>query len=441
MADATGHLPADEPSGQTYGVRVRDEENSRGIIMRVDPGSGEASIEHKRPRSRGPEITALLALARRLRRGSLEIVLPDGELVDIAGGEPGLSARIELKNGRVVRRYAFKGALGFAESFVDGDWDSPDLAKLLRLFETNADAFADSYYGGFVSRSVSKAIHALRSNTKAGSRRNIKAHYDLGNAFFAAWLDPTMLYSSALFRDGARDLATAQLAKCRNLARLIALEPGERLLEIGSGWGTFAILAAKEFGAKVTSITISDEQLDFARRRVFEEKLNEQVEIRFQDYRDVAGTYDKIASIEMFEAVGENYWPTFFAKIRDRLAPSGLAGLQVITIADEYFDEYRRAPDFIQHYIFPGGMLPSLATLDQHYAEASLAKRAETRFGQDYARTLSIWGQHFARAWPRISTLGFDERFRRIWSFYLGYCEAGFSGGSIDVSQIVLART
>jgi cyclopropane-fatty-acyl-phospholipid synthase len=408
--------------------------------MTVDVTGGEIGFGRRRLVRHGPEIAALLALARQLRRGTLEMVLPDGELVAIAAPEPGLRARLELRNGRLFRRYAMKGGLGFAESFVDGDWDSPDLAQLLKLFEANADAFADTYYGGFVSRLLGRITHAMRANTKAGSRRNIHAHYDLGNAFFAAWLDPTMLYSSALFRTGAADLASAQLEKCRNLARLIALAPGERLLEIGSGWGSFAILAAREFGAKVTGITISKEQLEFARRRVFEEGLGEQVEIRFQDYREVEGSYDKIASIEMFEAVGESYWPTFFAKVRERLKPAGLAGLQLITIADQYFAEYRRTPDFIQRYIFPGGMLPSPEVLDRHYAAAQLRKRDETSFGQDYARTLGIWGQRFMKAWPRLSAQGFDERFQRIWRFYLGYCEAGFSSGSINVSQVVLAR-
>ena len=406
----------------------------------VDLSPGEAGLGCRLLGKHGPEVAALLALARRLRRGTLEIILPGGELVEIVGADPGLRARLELKNGRLMRRYALKGGLGFAESFVDGDWDSPDLPRLLKLFEDNADAFADTYYGGVVSRMIGRITHALRANTRAGSRRNIHAHYDLGNAFFAAWLDPTMLYSSALFREGAVDLASAQIEKCRHLARLIAITPGERLLEIGSGWGTFAILAAKEFGAKVTSITISREQLDFARKRVFEERLNEQVEIRLQDYRDVQGSYDKIASIEMFEAVGESYWPTFFARVRERLKPAGLAGLQLITIADEYFEEYRRTPDFIQRYIFPGGMLPSPSALDRQYASAELRKQIETSFGQDYARTLAIWGQRFAKAWPRISAQGFDERFRRIWRFYLSYCEAGFSSGSIDVSQVVLAR-
>lgn len=394
------------------------------------PLPGGMALEHE----------ALLRLAGRLRRGTLEILLPDGRSSRIAGPEPGPAATLQIANGRLVRRYLAGGAVGFAESYLDGDWDSPDLATLLELLDRNSDAWGKGYYGGMLSRWMRRVRHALRPNTKAGSRRNIHAHYDLGNQFFAAWLDPHMLYSSARFAEGAHDLALAQLEKCRSLARLIGLQPGHRLLEIGSGWGGFAILAAKEFGAKVTGITISKEQHAHACRRVHEEGLADRVEIRLCDYRDVPGRFDRIASIEMFEAVGEAFWPVYFRKIRDRLDPGGVAGLQVITIADQYFPAYRRAPDFIQRYIFPGGMLPSPTALAHHQAQAGLRALRSIAFGPDYARTLGIWQERFERAWPTLQPLGFDERFRRIWMYYLAYCAAGFRTGATDVVQTALAR-
>ncbi|SNB66284.1 cyclopropane-fatty-acyl-phospholipid synthase [Arboricoccus pini] len=386
----------------------------------------------------GPAIAALLAMSERLVIGRLTIVLPDGSQRVVEGENPGPAATIVLRNGRIMRRYMTGGAVGFAESFLDGDWDSPDLSTLLELLDRNQDAWGTSYYGSTLNRAIRRLQHAFRTNTKHGSRRNIHAHYDLGNDFFASWLDPTMLYSAAAFVDGTKELAEAQLAKCRRLLKMIGAGPGQRLLEIGSGWGTFAILAAKEYGMKVTSLTISQEQLTYARRRVAEEGLNEQVEIRFQDYRDVEGQFDKIASIEMFEAVGESYWRTFFDKLRACLTPDGAAGLQIITIADDHFSEYRRTPDFIQRYIFPGGMLPSPSILKSVSRSAGLQETDSITFGGDYARTLGLWRERFDLAWSSIVERGFDERFRRIWTYYLAYCEAGFRTGSIDVVQTVM---
>ena len=384
------------------------------------------------------EVAVILRLAERLARGTLEIVLPDGEHREITGPAPGPRAVLCLRNGRVARRYLTAGGVGFAEGFIEGDWDTPDLATLLELLSLNEEAWGEGYFGGLWHRWMRRIEHTLRPNTRGGSRRNIQAHYDLGNEFFAAWLDPTMTYSSALFAEAAQDLETAQRTKYRSLAREIAVAPGQRLLEIGSGWGGFAVTAAKEFGARVTSITVSRAQAEYARARVFREGLAEQVEILLQDYRDVKGRFDRIASIEMFEAVGERFWPTYFRTLRERLLPDGAAGLQLITIADQYFEAYRRNVDFIQAYIFPGGMLPSPAVLDQRAAEAGLARTQEIGFGESYARTLAIWNERFQAAWPRVRELGFDERFRRIWTYYLAYCEAGFRTRSIDVVQTVL---
>jgi cyclopropane-fatty-acyl-phospholipid synthase len=405
--------------------------------------TGEAGTADGRGRRRpwldlGGE--AILRLAGRLRRGELELVLADGRYAVVRGAEPGPRGTLKLARGRVLRRYLVDGAVGFAESYIDGDWDSPDLATLFELLERNSDAWGAGYYGSLASRWLRRLRHRRRANTRRGAERNIAAHYDLGNAFFAAWLDPTMLYSSARFLGGAESLEAAQIAKCRRLAELIDLRPGHRLLEIGSGWGGFALMAAREHGAQVTSITISREQQALAQRRVHEAGLAERVEIRLCDYRDVTGTFDRIASIEMVEAVGEPFWPVYFATLRDRLAPGGIAGLQAITIADRWFEAYRRTPDFIQLYVFPGGMLMSPATFAREAARAGLHVRARECFAADYARTLALWLDRFEAAWPSIAPLGFDQRFRRIWTYYLAYCAAGFRTGATDVSQTALAR-
>jgi cyclopropane-fatty-acyl-phospholipid synthase len=282
--------------------------------------------------------------------------------------------------------------------------------------------------------------HRLHDNTRRGSRRNIAHHYDLGNAFYERWLDPSMTYSSAVFEREDDDLRAAQEAKYRRLARMMDLAPEQRVLEIGCGWGGFAEVAAKEFGARVTAITVSREQLDFARRRIQREGLAERVEARFVDYRDVEGRFDRVASIEMFEAVGERHWPVYFGKVRDVLEPGGRAALQIITIADRWFEGYRRGVDFIQRYIFPGGMLPSMEALHRQWERAGLALDRAEFHGQHYARTLAEWNRRFQSAWHELEPMGFDRRFKRMWEFYLAYCEAGFRTGSTDVLQAALVR-
>jgi cyclopropane-fatty-acyl-phospholipid synthase len=282
--------------------------------------------------------------------------------------------------------------------------------------------------------------HLLNGNSKQGSQRNIHAHYDLGNAFYARWLDPSMTYSSARFETPGQSLSAAQHNKYASLARSIDLQSGQSVLEIGCGWGGFAEFAAKEVGARITGITISQAQHDFAKKRLFDAGLADKADIQLIDYRDVKGAFDKVASIEMFEAVGEKYWPTYFNKIHDILAPGGQAGLQIITIKDELFADYRSRADFIQKYIFPGGMLPSEKRLRQETDKAGLEWRNISRFGQDYADTLVQWGERFQAAWDEIKPLGFDERFRRLWQFYLSYCEAGFRTERTNVIQLGLAK-
>ena len=379
------------------------------------------------------------ALAR-IRHGSMTVTLPDGRRLIFRGTEPGENAELVIRDFRLTRRFFSGGDLGAAEAFLDGMWDSPNVTAFLQFFLRNKEALQDKMNGMPVARLFSRIGHLMRRNSKTGSRRNIEYHYDLGNRFYTQWLDPTMTYSAARFAHPGQDLSAAQINKYRSLAEQIGLKPEHHLLEIGSGWGGFAEYAAKEIGCRVTGITISKEQLAFARERMAQKQLSHKVDIRYQDYRDVDEKFDRIASIEMFEAVGEEYWPTYFRKVRDCLKPGGKAGLQIITIADRSFAAYRKRADFIQRYIFPGGMLPSPAVLRQQVAQAGLTWADNLEFGLDYAETLRQWRERFRAAWPDIRAQGFDERFRRMWEYYFSYCEAGFRSGNIDVTQVTLAR-
>ncbi|MDR3498729.1 MAG: cyclopropane-fatty-acyl-phospholipid synthase [Parvibaculum sp.] len=375
-----------------------------------------------------------------LRRGSLLVVLPDGRRLRFQGREPGESAIMEIRDYALARRFFAGGDLGAAEAFLEGMWDSPNITAFLELFARNKEALQEKLRGLGVVRFGARLWHFARRNSRRGSKRNIEFHYDLGNGFYRRWLDRTMTYSSARFSHPGQDLSDAQINKYRSLAERIGLKPEHHLLEIGSGWGGFAEYAASEIGCRVTGITISKEQLAFARERMAAKGLSDKVDIRYQDYRDVTEKFDRIASIEMFEAVGEEYWPAYFKKIRECLKPGGIAGLQIITIADYAFPAYRKGADFIQRYIFPGGMLPSPSALKEQVARAGLTWAGNLDFGLDYAETLKQWRHRFRAAWPEIQHMGFDERFRRMWEYYLAYCEAGFRAGQIDVTQLTITR-
>jgi len=379
-------------------------------------------------------------IGRHLLAGALTIRWPDGGVSRLAGDLPGPAAVIEVRSLRALQRLVFGGALGLAESYMAGEWDSPDLAGAVELAALNRISRPASTATPVAARLAARFRHGLNGNSRAGSRRNIAFHYDLGNAFYREWLDPTLIYSSAVYETDAQPLEQAQLNKCRRLLSLLDPAPGQRMLEIGCGWGTFARVAAKERGVSVTAITLSREQYDHARRTVFEDGLADRVTVELRDYRDISDRYDHVASIEMFEAVGERYWPAYFAKLREALISGGRAALQVITIDDRLYPSYRRGVDFVQRHVFPGGMLPSPGVLRGKVAEAGLIWRADQGFGQHYARTLAEWRRQFAEAWPRVKSLGFDERFRRLWTLYLAYCEGGFRAGNIDVRQIVLER-
>lgn len=379
-------------------------------------------------------------LQRRMAHGRLSITWPNGAQSVVRGGAPGPAGDIRLHSMRPLLRMLVGGGLGFAESYIAGDWDSPDLATLIELGSVNRKANTKRPGAHLPYRLANRLRHLRRANTRGGSRRNIAYHYDLGNRFYEQWLDPSLTYSSAIYQDADQSLESAQTHKCRRLLALLNARPGEHLLEIGCGWGNFASLAARERQLRVTAVTLSREQFDFAKRRIFEEGLNEKVHVTIRDYRDIEGTYDHVASVEMFEAVGEAYWPAYFAKLRDSLRPRGRAALQVITIDEALFDSYRRGIDFIQKYIFPGGMLPTRSVLADQVRRAGLRWAGDDGFGQHYARTLAEWRARFTEMWPAIAQHGFDERFRRLWTFYLAYCEGGFRAGNIDVRQVVLVR-
>ncbi len=401
------------------------------------------SLESVAGASKGLPLKGKLALRAllQLQHGSLTVIFPDGRSVIAKGSNPGPNAAIRLNNWNIANRALASGTIGVAESYMDGDWESPDITSFLELFLINEEAAKNYPRGGSVVRIVERVRHWMRANTKAGSKRNISAHYDLGNDFYKQWLDPTMTYSSALYSTGASDLQSAQRAKYRALAEATGIKPNDHVLEIGCGWGGFAEFAASELNCRVTGLTISREQLAFAEDRIRKAGLSDKVEFRFQDYRDEAGVYDSIVSIEMFEAVGEKYWPAYFSKLRQCLKPGGKAGLQIITIRPEAFDEYRSNPDFIQRYVFPGGMLPTRDHLAELGRKVNLSLVRDFGFGLDYARTLAEWRERFWSVWERVRPLGFDERFKRLWEFYLFYCEAGFRARNIDVRQVVFARS
>ncbi len=382
----------------------------------------------------------VLKLLLNIKEGSLTVVLPDSRALTFQGQAPGPDAEIRLANFAVIRRALAGGDVGFAESYMDSDWSTPDLPAVLTVFSANLDRMSGLVAGGPFTRFFHGLYHRLRANTKAGARKNIEAHYDLGNDFYELWLDRSMTYSSARFTTPDQSLEAAQHEKYAALARAIDLKPGESVLEIGCGWGGFAEFAARDLDAQVTCLTLSPSQREYALERIQAQQLSDKVEIKLQDYRDETGVYDKVASIEMFEAVGQEYWPSFFSKVADVLKPGGKAGLQIITIRDDLFETYAKRADFIQRYIFPGGVLPSVPGLEEQFRTAGLTHEGTQAFGVDYAVTLNAWLHNFAEAWSEIRPMGFDERFRRMWEFYLAYCEAGFRTGRIDVSQFAVSK-
>jgi cyclopropane-fatty-acyl-phospholipid synthase len=383
----------------------------------------------------------VLRMLQRLTVGCLLVQLPGGDIRRFgqsAQEAGGLVAQIKLNNWRVCAAALKSGDIGFAESYIDGHWSSPDLAALLQVLIANRRHIEDVVYGSFVGRALYRVRHLFNRNTKTNSRKNIHAHYDLGNAFYKLWLDDTMNYSSAWFAPGASDdMRAAQRAKVSRALDAVQLGEGQRLLEIGCGWGALAEAACKERGAHVTGVTLSTEQLAFAQERL----LGFVADLRLQDYRDIQDPpFDAICSIEMVEAVGREYWSGYFAQVAKLLKPGGRACIQSIVIDDALFDRYLRSTDFIQQYIFPGGCLPCPSELRRQAQAAGLEVVDEFAFGQDYARTCRWWREKFLAARTQVLALGFDERFVRIWEFYLAYCEAAFAQKNTDVLQITLRK-
>ena len=386
------------------------------------------------PRHAPAAARSALQLLQRLQHGSLSLQLPDGT-VQRFGSTDGPHASMRLINWNVFGAVFKSGDIGFAQSHIAGDWTTPDLTALLRVLLANRDALDKAIYGSWFGRLAYRVRHLLNRNSKANSRQNIHAHYDLGNAFYQLWLDPTMNYSSALFETPDQDMVAAQHAKVRRALTLAGVQPGDRVLEIGCGWGALAEMATTEFGARLTGVTLSTEQLAFAQKR------NPTADLRLQDYRDIQdGPYDAICSIEMVEAVGREYWDTYFGAVARLLKAGGQACIQSITIRDDLFERYIRGTDFIQQTIFPGSCLPSPSEFRAAAERAGLQVVDQFAFGRDYARTLREWRQRFDAQLDAVRALGFDERFIRTWTLYLCYCEAAFEEGSTDVMQFTLRK-
>jgi cyclopropane-fatty-acyl-phospholipid synthase len=372
-------------------------------------------------------------------KGRLDIVLPSGYRVSLGAG-PDLPARVTLHSYKIVWRILTRGSLGPAEAYLRNEIDTPDLGAVLRFCLRNYSALeATSGVFAFKPRLPDIAWHRKRDNNLLGSKRNIAAHYDLGNEFYKLWLDPGMTYSSAVYRTAATNLNAAQDEKYRVVLDCLGDIQGKRILEIGCGWGGLAERAIQR-GAHVTGLTLSTEQLAFAQNRLDKPGLREKSDLRLQDYRKTDGEFDAIASVEMIEAVGEAHWPNYFRKVRDCLKPGAVAAIQAITIDERYFASYRRQADFIQRYIFPGGMLPTVTRMREEATSVGLTFETVERFGISYARTLTEWRSSFRAAWPQIQKLGYDERFRRMWEYYLTYCEVGFESGDVDVGIYRMQR-
>ena len=399
------------------------------------------SIEKKlEPRRKRPVFWEALLdkWLSRIEAGELRAVFPSNFQKVYSGGQVGPTADIQINSWKLVPRLLLSGDMGLAESFLSGEWETSNLTQLMLLGDINERALGNAVTPSKFINLIEKLRHQRRDNSKRGSRRNIAAHYDLGNEFYSHWLDNSMSYSSALFTDFGEELEVGQNRKYQRLAKALKLKEGDQVLEIGCGWGGFAEIAAKEYKCNVVGITLSNEQAKFAQRRMQENQLSNLVDIRIEDYRDVQGSFDKIVSIEMFEAVGEEHWRNYFETIKTRLKPGGLAGIQSITIANEFFETYKRRPDFIQKYIFPGGILPSEDKLNNAVSSAGLKILDDYYFGKSYAETLRRWQSTFEQKWDDIKNLGFDEKFQKMWRYYLSYCEAGFETGHINVGQFLI---
>ena len=415
--------------------------NTSNSTSNISPSSAVLAMPVDAPSA----ARATLKLLLRLKYGTLTVKLPDGSVQRFGNGESPM-ASLHLLNWNVCSAALKSGDIGFAESFIAGDWTTPHLTELLRVLIINRKEVEDVIYGTWLGRFAYRIKHLLNRNTKANSQKNIHAHYDLGNAFYELWLDGTMNYSSAIFETPETSMKDAQHAKVRRALRMARVKAGDRVLEIGCGWGALAEKAAKEFDASIVGVTLSTEQLEWAQKRMQREGVAERADLRLQDYRDIGKTtpdkpFDAICSIEMVEAVGREYWPEYFQTVARLLKPGGYACIQSIVIADDLFERYIGSTDFIQQYIFPGGCLPCPKEFRAQAAAAGFEVVDEFSFGQDYARTLQLWREDFMAQESHVLQLGFDKRFVRIWEFYLAYCEAAFTEANTDVVQFTLRKS
>ena len=394
------------------------------VVPGIETPSARATPSRKMPFL----MRQLQRLLSQISCGDITVVLPNGDTLHRQAHQPGPSAKLVIRRWSAIWRLLTGGELAFADAFIAGDWWTPNLVAFLEFGARNDTGMQDSISGSLAQRLLVRRRHWQNRNTRRGSRRNIAAHYDLGNAFYELWLDRSMQYSSALFTAKDQLLEAAQDKKLARVLELLDIAGGERVLEIGCGWG--ALMERLTPCCDVTGVTLSAEQLAFTRQRLAGAP---KAEARLQDYRDITETFDRIVSIEMIEAVGERYWPVYFEKLKSALKPEGAVLLQAITIDETRFEKYRQQPDFIQHYIFPGGVLPTVDIIRRQATRAGLELVAHETFGMSYARTLAFWRQRFLEAWPQVKRLGFDDRFKRMWDYYLCYCEAGFRNGAIDV--------
>ncbi|MCA0856376.1 SAM-dependent methyltransferase [Phaeobacter italicus] len=383
---------------------------------------------------------AIFERLQALEVGQLDIKLSDGRVFRVVGREPGPAADLIIHNDDSFTRLIREGDLGFSDAYLEGWWSTSDLQDFMDLVHLGYEPVYDGFPGSALIRAYEQFRFWLQRNHRTQARANISYHYDLGNDFYALWLDDTMTYSSAIFETGQESLEAAQTAKYASMVDQMGVKPGDHVLEVGCGWGGFAEYAARERGLRVTGLTISEEQLKFARERIEKAGLSGQIELRMQDYRDCKGEFDGIASIEMFEAVGEKYWPAYFKMIRDRLRPGARATLQIITVGDHRWEVYKRGVDFIQKHIFPGGMLPAPKILREQVENAGLQIVKSLEFGDSYDQTLRRWHHTFNDRWDEVAAMGFDDRFRKMWNFYLTSCASAFRAGTCDVTQVTISH-
>ncbi len=372
--------------------------------------------------------------------GSIIVEYRNNILFKHKGPYEGPSSKIVIKREKCLDDFFLKGDLGWAESFIEANWSTPNLTDFLEWGAKNFHEFSKFIRGKWYIIFYLRIKHFFNRNTKNGSQKNIKFHYDLGNNFYQSWLDESMTYSSAIFKNKRDDLYDAQINKYKNLAELIDVKKNEKILEIGCGWGGFSEFLAKNYKAQVTAITISENQYKSVKQNIHKKELNDLVNVELTDYRDVSGKFDKIVSIEMFEAVGEKYWTDYFKILRNNLKNEGCIGLQTITIDDKFFRKYRKFPDFIQTYIFPGGMLPSVEAMNHVLDKNGLKVDSHFMFGDHYAKTLEYWRKSFEKSWENIRNMGFNDTFKRMWNYYLSYCQGGFQSGNINVGQFLIKK-